>query len=376
MKKFAAIVIALSLTALSACGVSASPVSTPGPAETAESESTPRSVIGFEILTEAVKCGTGDLYTYTYPRLKVDTGTKTGSVLTEELNAALTPAEDTLSDVDAAARDAYGALDEAGKLDWMGVGYGFDRKAELMRCDGRVLSLLVSDSRSLGAPHPSNSGFGLTCDLEDGRRLSVADIAEEPDALRKEVEDYILDSAMENVGAPTFYGLSGFAAGVLDSGQWYLSGGGLVAFAAPEEIAPYAVGSVVFDIPYSELEGLIKPEYLPQASPESGAGTLKISAGSSGAACSAVLDEGGVEFSLTASQEVRDICIHRVSMDTDGSFYPQELVLYVSRLGGGESLGLTAAFMDSPLYSVSWGEGEARLIADSGKDGSLLLLEP
>ena len=89
-----------------------------------------------------------------------------------------------------------------------------------------------------------------------------------------------------------------------------------------------------------------------------------------------MLDEGGVEFSLTASEEVTDICVRRVAMDTDGSFYPQQTVLYLSRLSAGESLGLTAAFMDSPLYSVSWGAGETRLIADSGKDGSLLLLEP
>ena len=92
--------------------------------------------------------------------------------------------------------------------------------------------------------------------------------------------------------------------------RWARAGGtsrttGLAVFAAPEEIAPYAVGSVVFVIPYSELDGLLKPEYLPALSPKGGPDALSIGAGIEGAALSAVLDEGGVEFSLTASEEVR-----------------------------------------------------------------------
>ena len=47
-----------------------------------------------------------------------------------------------------------------------------------------------------------------------------------------------------------------------------------------------------------------------------------------------------------------------------------------SYMDAGESLGLTAAFMDNPLYSVTYGLSSAQLIGDSGEDGSLLLLDP
>ena len=379
MKKLFALALALLLFALAACGANEAGTASPGAgteASPAGPEESPRTAVRFQTLTKAAKCETGDLYTYSYPALELNTGSQSGPALSRALNGALTPSEDTLSEVDSAARAAYEALDEAGRLDWMGVGYGFQRRAELMRCDGRVLSLLVSDSSSLGGPHPAGSGFGLSCDFASGELLSAEDIASDPAALAEKVERYVLDSAAENPNASAFYDLAAFAESALGEGRWYFADDGLAVFAAPEEIAPYAVGSVVFVLPYSELDGLLKPEYLPASSPKGGPGALSISAGIEGAALSAVLDEGGVEFSLTASEEVTDICVRRVAMDTDGSFYPQQTVLYLSRLSAGESLGLTAAFMDSPLYSVSWGAGETRLIADSGKDGSLLLLEP
>ena len=136
MKKLFALALALLLFALAACGANEAGTASPGAgteASPAGPEESPRTAVRFQTLTKAATCETGDLYTYSYPALELNTGSQSGPALSRALNGALTPSEDTLAEVDSAARAAYEALDEAGRLDWMGVGYGFQRRAELMR---------------------------------------------------------------------------------------------------------------------------------------------------------------------------------------------------------------------------------------------------
>lgn len=130
-------------------------------------------------------------------------------------------------------------------------------------------------------------------------------------------------------------------------------------------------------MPYSDLQNSLSEKYAPvNASPLGAAGALDISSGTGGANVSAILDSGGVEFSLTTTEDITGLCINRVSMDSGGDWFATGQVLYVSYMDAGESLGLTAAFMDNPLYSVTYGLSSAQLIGDSGEDGSLLLLDP
>lgn len=377
MKKLLALAAALVIAALSGCGLSRTPVSgtAPEPSASAAPETPPRAEVRFEVLTRGVKYGEADLYYYSFPQLDVDIeGSSAGQALTEELNGLLTPSEDALAPVTEAAGAAYEALDEAGRSGWSRQGYGFDRSVELMRCGGRVLSVCVTDSRSLGAPHPNNSGFGITFDLKTGGRLAASAIAEDYPALTGKVRGYILASAAENPNAGAFYGLEDFAAGALESGEWYLSEDGLVIFAPPEEIAPYAVGSVSFVIPYAALEGLIKPEFLPEGGPQGGEGALSISQSAEGATLRANLG-GASSFALKAKEPVTGLLLSELVSDGEGGWVESRPLYYVSRLEAGESLGVTVPWSGFIAYGIEYGGGEGCIISMDKDGGAGFMLE-
>ena len=379
MKRLAALCLCLLMAALAACGVGEAPVSGSSPAAEGASPSPAaqrRVMVRFDPVSETV---TGDdgavLLSYGYPRVTVTvSGSDAGLGISSEINAALTPQQEELDRLAQAAAAEYAALDGGGRESW--TGYGLYYSAAVMRGDSRLLSLSCSVSEQSGGAYPNNSGFGLSFNL-DGGRISAESLDSGSGRLESEAERSVLAAISSGEDADSYFGADGFVESALAGGQWYFSDGGLTLFANEGEIAPRAVGQVVFTLPYEDIAGCLAEEYAPVAASAPGsAGALKISPGAGGCEFSAVLDEGGVEFRLSASQSVGSICVNRVSMDGSGGWFPTGQALYLSALGGGESLGLTAAFMDSPLYSLSYGAGCVYLIADSGRDGSLLLLDP
>lgn len=376
MKRFSALLFALLMLALTACGVNQ--VSPTAPASSSpEPEPGRRVTVQFDTRTETVKNDDGvTLLTYSYPQASVDVSdSESGSAIEETINSTLTPSQDTLDQISQAAAAEYAGLDETQRESW--TGYGLYYNAEVMRGDSRILSLYWTVSQMSGGSHPNNGGFGLSFDVETGERLTASSLGNEGGNLSSVVSRFVLSSISSNENIDTFYGISDFIENVLNTEQWYLSDSGLTVFANEGEIAPRAVGAMVFTMPYSDLQNSLSEKYAPvNASPLGSAGALDISSGTGGANVSAILDSGGVEFSLTTSEDITGLCINRVSMDSGGDWFATGQVLYVSYMDAGESLGLTAAFMDNPLYSVTYGLSSAQLIGDSGEDGSLLLLDP
>ena len=141
--------------------------------------------------------------------------------------------------------------------------------------------------------------------------------------MESEAERSVLAAISSGEDADSYFGADGFVESALAGGQWYFSDGGLTLFANEGEIAPRAVGQVVFTLPYEDIAGCLAEEYAPAAAAAPGsAGALKISPGAGGCEFTAVLDEGGVEFRLSASQSVGSICVNRVSMDGSGGWFP------------------------------------------------------
>ena len=247
-----------------------------------------------------------------------------------------------------------------------------------MRCDGRVLSLQCTESRMAGGPHPTGRGFGLTYDLRTGERITPETLAVNSGALTEAVREYILDAAANDPNSDSFYSLEEFAAGVLQSGEWYLSPDGLAVFASPEEIAPYAVGSVVFVIPYSELAGVIKDEYIPNSAPRGGEDALSLSQGPADGATVQVNFGDGAAVKLTAREAVDGLALTELAYDGEGGCVPAYPILYVSRLEAGESLGLTLyshAGRTFIAYGLTYGSGGEATIALS-QEGGFELTKP
>lgn len=376
VKKLTALVLLLSALCLTGCGLSQAPSGgTDAPAE-----NSPRTVVQFDTLTKGVGQDGTDLYYYTYPSVDVtvEGSSGAGEAVTADANAALAPGEADLSPVTEAAGAAYGALDEAGRRSWNRQGYGLDRSVELMRCDGRVLSIQCTESRMAGGPHPTGRSFGLTYDLRTGERITPETLAVNSGALTEAVREYILDAAANDPNSDSFYSLEEFAAGVLQSGEWYLSPDGLAVFASPEEIAPYAVGSVVFVIPYSELAGVIKDEYIPNSAPRGGEDALSLSQGPADGATVQVNFGDGAAVKLTAREAVDGLALTELAYDGEGGCVPAYPILYVSRLEAGESLGLTLyshAGRTLIAYGLTYGScGEATIALS--QEGGFELTKP
>lgn len=138
------------------------------------------------------------------------------------------------------------------------------------RIDSGVLSLLGTNVSYTGGNHPNFSNSAATFDLAKGTALSFPDIVSAEfsapqmiqlitDALSG--EENLYDDYAKTVEA-------NFSNGLESIKNWYFSVKGLCFYFAPYEIAPYAAGTVVAEVPYEKLIGVIRDEYFPSERPD------------------------------------------------------------------------------------------------------------
>ena len=96
----------------------------------------------------------------------------------------------------------------------------------------------------------------------------------DPAALREALTEAILADAGED--EEELFDIEGCTERVFDTDAWYLTDDALVIFAQVGEVAAGARGRVDFAVPYEELGGLIRAEYLPDGSHSGGSGGLAI----------------------------------------------------------------------------------------------------
>ena len=92
------------------------------------------------------------------------------------------------------------------------------------------------------------------------------------------------------------------------------------------------------------------------------------------------LDAGAEPFLLWADGAVERVSLSRVAYQSDGTFTQTESLWSVDRLESGDGLLVTAVIPEgAPDLQLTWtgaGGTQTRLISESGKDGSLLLIDP
>lgn len=122
-----------------------------------------------------------------------------------------------------------------------------------------------------GAAHPNHGFEVVNYDVRAGRALKLADLFK-PDAnylklvAERATEKLRLmnkDAAKESGGEEPFLTDSEFASGVAPKAEnyrsWTLTGKGLVIRYAEYQIAPYAAGAPVVQVPYAELKDALRP---------------------------------------------------------------------------------------------------------------------
>lgn len=144
--------------------------------------------------------------------------------------------------------------------------YSYAIAYQPMRLDQNVLSFYGTEGCFDGSPRSMHTGISITYDLTTGEPLALRGILHEEnyaDALC----DLIIAS-LKSSSADTLFSdyesivRAKFSTNVpVDS--WYFSDAGLCFYFAPYEIAAYTAGTVVAEIPYEKLSGLLKDQYYP-----------------------------------------------------------------------------------------------------------------
>ena len=272
-KRIFALIMALCLVfALAACGraeteespapaESEEPAASETPAGTEEPEESeaPEALNAEVTFEEELSTVEEDGVTYmtaqsVAPNVSIEGADEAAQAIASVLAERLTVSQEDIDEYAAMAREHYDTLDETERESF--GGYSIRYSAEVKRSEG-VLSVLCTRTEYTGGAHDNTSVFGLTFDLSTGALLSAADIAADYEGLCAKVAESVSAQAEELEEGTITGDLDAYAGGVLDTEKWYLDGEGLVVFAAPDELAPHAAGTIVFTIPYSELEGLL-----------------------------------------------------------------------------------------------------------------------
>lgn len=129
------------------------------------------------------------------------------------------------------------------------------------RIDDKVASFTRMEYSNTGGAHGNSFTFGWNFDLETGKRLTIADIAEDKDAFMSDVKEYVLEicksDAYSNRLFPEYEDSIDY---VLQDDFWYFDHEGITFISNPYELASYAEGTIFFTVPYEVLTGL-KDEY-------------------------------------------------------------------------------------------------------------------
>lgn len=162
---------------------------------------------------------------------------------------------------DAAELEGYAQEEYGGQTDWA-TWFSTLRAAET-RLDSQVFSIYWEYSTFSGGAHPAFATRSATYNCQTGRALGLEDILVEGRSAKELIPlvngalasyDGLYDDHEALVG-------NGFSAGTVDN--WYLSDAGLCFHFAPYEIGPYAAGTVTATIAYSDLNGILREEYVP-----------------------------------------------------------------------------------------------------------------
>lgn len=129
----------------------------------------------------------------------------------------------------------------------------------------QIISVNYHISTFLGGPHGHYTYYGLTYDRETGKLLALKDIIDPTatDALYQKVCAG-LPTDVEYLDDPYATILENYFTDLSNTDIWELKENGLHFNFNTYELAPYVYGNIGIVIPYSELVGILLPQYLPQ----------------------------------------------------------------------------------------------------------------
>lgn len=308
----------------------------------------------------------------------------------DDIAVAQTVTVDLLNQIDAASSEASRILKKA-KDDHIPTeswnSYFMNVSYSPVRIDQNVLSLMGSLVSYEGGPRSSYIPRSVTYDLITGNRLALQDVLAdnyERDTLCTLVLDALSPMADELYWDYTQLVKDQFSDPWLDNDSWYLDETGLCFYFAPYDIAPYATGLVVAQIPYDRLSGILQDAYFPPEHTESSGNISAILFSDADISSytqfhEVILESEGERILLHTDAAVSNIQIAAGSWTIDADeFIPEVTVFAANTLNSQEVIMLQTYIPDTlPNLQLTYTSGGTQVtvyISQSGKDGSILLL--
>lgn len=250
------------------------------------------------------------------------------------------------------------------------------------RCDTGVLSLVFDVSENFGGVHPDVTRYSRCFSADSGEELSLDDLGGDAEQLRAFLKNYIVgltagdDYKGENGISFLFDDAEYTIGAIIDRGeQWYFGETGLVVYADPYDVAPYAAGTLCFEVPYAALEEFIDEDYLPVEHVGENGMVLadageKLDRSTLSVLDTVTVDEDMQSVILSAEETVYDVVVYS----------PQRVLWQRNYLTTSEGVEVISSIPDvvpniAVRYKLADGTLIERGIFQSGKDGSILLTE-
>lgn len=223
----------------------------------------PMTALSVPVLSEESRSDDGTLlFTYSYQDF---------SLILQDPHVAETITLDFLNRVDfsnSVAKDVHEAAQTSytGKSDW--TPYFYSKLYSPVRLDQSVLSLYGSELLYDGSPRSTAVNLSVTYDLLTGKPIEEITEILSPDYSAEALYLLIVDALSEHANKGILftdyeYIISDMFATNTPIVTWYLSEKGLCFYFNPYEIAPYSAGTIIAEVPYESLNGILKDQYFP-----------------------------------------------------------------------------------------------------------------
>lgn len=306
-------------------------------------------------------------------------------LIAEKINQSIASANDELyAEVESMAADFIADyVDDENQI------YGIDRTSHVSRIDNSVLSFVFTDVSFTGGVHPNSYSNARNYNLRTGELIHIADITDDFGNLKNLISNYIKQNALsENVQDMYYENWQESIDDEIADYNWYFSEDGITIIINEYIIAPHAAGIIFFTIPYSELDGSIKPDFMPKkmnGNINKDSESFEISKYNPAVdgvqpKSSIIIDEKGEQVLLTASSDIYNVKITSVYyIEESNTFEDLNQYFAASMFSKGDSILISTYIPDvmpnlKLSYTLPDGTTRNRYIFQSGMDGSLMLI--
>ena len=225
-----------------------------------------------------------------------------------------------------------------------------------MRIDAGVLSLYGMESSYSGGMHPNHNACAVNYDLTTGKALKLRHILT-ADASADKLTSLICSVLAQEADILfSDYALcveDRFAGDFGADEQWYLSDTGLCFFFSPYEIAPYNAGTIIAELPYEDLTGILLDDFFPHETVIT-KGTIRLQALEDLAGLNnysnyseITLDSGGTSVLISTNSLVYQVKVELGEWNADGTvFTPYSTVFAANAMNRDDAIILKASLSE------------------------------